>query len=223
MNNSEKLTALVFGATGLTGRFVLELLMNDNRYDEIRVFVRNEIKINSGKIKQHIFTSEKIEEISDKITGDHLFCCIGTTIKKAGSKSVFYNIDHDLVEKIAEIASSNNVKSFSVISSAGANSNSRNFYLNTKGKMEISVKKYRFNNLTIVRPGMLMGIREERRPLEEVGKVLVKVLSPLMVGPLKKYKPIHSATVAGAMISLANQPNGEYIIESNEIQNYINN
>lgn len=212
-------TALVFGASGLTGNFVVEHLLHDDNYDVIKVFVRKEQNVISGKIKQIIFTSENIEQISDQITGDHLFCCIGTTIKKAGSKQSFLKTDHDLVEKIAKIASDNKVKSFVVISSIGANHNSRNFYLNTKGKMEESIKTFTFDNLSIVRPSMLMGIRTEKRMMEEVGKVIAQFVAPIMVGKIKKYRPIHASTVATAMIKLASQPNGKYLLESDQIEN----
>lgn len=223
MINDKKLTAIVFGSTGLTGHFVTELLLADPRYEVVKVFTRKELRILSGRVKQVIFDEDNIDKVAGEITGDHLFCCIGTTIKKAGSKEQFYKIDHTLVEKIAQVASINRVKSFIVISSIGANNNSRNFYLGTKGKMEESIKTFNFENLSIVRPSMLMGMRKESRPLEEVGKVIAKFISPLMFGRIAKYKPIHSATVAKAMITLANKERGVYILESNELEQLVKN
>lgn len=218
MVNDKKLTGIVFGASGLTGHFVTEFLLADPRYDVVKVFTRRELKILSGKVKQVIFDEDNLNKVESEISGDHLFCCIGTTIKKAGSKEQFYKIDHNLVEKIAQSASANNVGSFSVVSSIGANHNSRNFYLGTKGKMEESIKTFNFDNLSIVRPSMLMGIRQEARPLEEIGKVMAKVVSPLLFGRMAKYKPIHAATVGKVMIYLANKGKGTYILESNEIE-----
>jgi uncharacterized protein YbjT (DUF2867 family) len=215
---SEKYTALVFGASGLTGKFVTEHLIADSAYDTIKIFVRKEINIQHGKVKQIIFKSEDVEQLSTQLSGDHLFCCIGTTIKKAGSKEVFYRTDHDLVERIAQIASSNKVKSFIVISSIGARDNSSNFYLNTKGKMEESIKTFSFNNLCIVRPSMLLGLRNERRLLEDGGKILIRVLSPLLIGFAKKYRPIHASTVAKAMIKLAKDFKGTNTIESDQLE-----
>lgn len=216
--DSVKYTAVVFGASGLTGKFITEHLIADKHYEQVKLFVRKEFNINHGKVRQVVFNPENILSISEEITGDHLFCCIGTTIKKAGSRDVFFNTDHDLVEKIAKVASSNKIKSFVVISSIGASDNSRNFYLNTKGKMEESIRTFTFDNLSIVRPSMLLGIRRERRPLEEIGKMLAKVISPLFIGSLKKYKAIHASTVAKAMINLAKRPKGIYIVESDELE-----
>lgn len=216
--NNEKLTALVFGASGLTGKFVIEHLINDPDYELIKIFVRKELKIQHGKIRQVIINPDNIELISNEVVGDHLYCCIGSTIKKAGSKEVFYKTDHDLVERIAKIASSNKVRSFVVISSIGAKDRSSNFYLNTKGKMEESIKTFNFNNLSIVRPSMLLGIRHERRLLEEAGKIVVRLLSPLLIGVTKKYKPIHASTVAKAMIKIAKDLKGTNIIESDQLE-----
>lgn len=218
---TEKFTALVFGATGLTGRFLIEHLIGDSRYDSIILFVRNEIKTNHGKIKQIVYNPDKVEDFSSEIVGDHLFCCIGTTIKKAGSREAFYKIDHTLVERIAKIASANKVRSFVVISSIGANDRTSNFYLSTKGKMEESIKTFTFNNLSILRPSMLLGMRHEKRSMEELGKTIAKVLTPLLIGSLRKYRPIHASSVAQAMIILANKPKGVYTVESDEITNLL--
>lgn len=216
--NNEKLTALVFGASGLTGKFVIEHLINDPDYELIKIFVRKELKIQHGKIRQVVINPDNIELISNEVVGDHLYCCIGSTIKKAGSKEVFYKTDHDLVERIAKIASSNKVRSFVVISSIGAKDRSSNFYLNTKGKMEESIKTFNFNNLSIVRPSMLLGIRHEKRLFEEAGKIVVRLLSPLLIGVTKKYKPIHASTVAKAMIKIAKDLKGTNIIESDQLE-----
>ncbi len=221
--STEKLTAIVFGGSGLTGRFLIEHLITDNRYDSIKVFVRKELPVYSGKVKQLIFDPVKIDMIQNEISGDHLFCCIGTTIKDAGSKESFFKTDHDLVEKIAKYGSSNKVRSFVVISSIGAKHDSGNFYLNTKGKMEESVKTFNFELLAIVRPSMLLGIRSKKRSGEEIGKVIVKFLSPLMIGSLRKFKPIHASTVAKVMIILANGEKGIRIIQSDELVRIANN
>lgn len=220
--DEKKYTAIVFGASGLTGHFVTELLIADPRYNHIKLFVRKELNFPSDKVKQYVFNSDKLDVVTSEVTGNHLFCCLGTTIKKAGSREVFFKTDHGLVERIAQIASFNKVESFVVISSLGANDHSRNFYLNTKGKMEESIKTFSFNNLSIVRPSMLMGIRRERRPLEEVSKVLSKVVIPFMVGSMRKYRPIHAEIVARAMIKLANKPKGTYTLESDKIEQLVN-
>jgi uncharacterized protein YbjT (DUF2867 family) len=218
METTGKLTALIFGSTGLTGRFLTELLLKDARYDRIILFVRKESKNYHGKIQQIVFNPDRIEEIKDRITGDQIFCCIGSTIKKAGSKEEFFKIDHHLIVNIAKAAISNGIKVFSVISSIGASSKSSNFYLKTKGLTEDVLQSLDFENLSILRPSMLLGIRSESRPLEEAGKVVFRILGKLMTGKLKKYRPIHAETVARAMIMAANQTLKVNLLESDKIE-----
>ncbi len=218
METTEKLTALVFGSSGLIGRFLTELLIKDSRYEKVILFVRKEAQYYHGKIEQIVFDSDRIEEIRDKISGDQIFCCLGSTIKKAGSKEEFFKIDHHLIVNIAKAAISNEIKVFSVISSIGASSKSSNFYLHTKGLTEDVLLSLDFKNLSILRPSMLLGIRSESRPLEEIAKVVFKILGKLMTGKLKKYRPIHAETVARAMIVLANQNLKANILESDKLE-----
>lgn len=218
MEKTSKLSALVFGSTGLTGSFLTELLSKDSQYERVIIFVRKEIKLYHGKIKQVVFNPERIEEIKHEIIGDQLFCCLGSTIKKAGSKEAFFKVDHHLIIDIAKAAKANGIKVFSLISSIGANPKSSNFYLNTKGLTEEVLKSMDFDNLVILRPSMLLGLRSENRPLEETGKVVFKALGKLMIGKLKKYRPIHAETVARAMIKIANQNQRIIILESDKIE-----
>ncbi|NTW24822.1 MAG: NAD(P)H-binding protein [Lentimicrobium sp.] len=218
MGKEGNLTAVIFGGSGLTGRFLKELLLKDSRYEKLILFVRKEMPAYHGKIRQVVFDPDKISEIESEITGNQVFCCIGSTIKKAGSKDVFFKIDHDLVINIAKAAFKNQIPVFTVISSIGAKANTSNFYLNTKGLMEENLKSIGFKNLNILRPSMLLGLRSERRMMEETGKVVMKALGFLFIGKLKKYKPIHAETVARAMIKAANSNNGNIILESDKIQ-----
>jgi uncharacterized protein YbjT (DUF2867 family) len=218
METNRKLTALVFGSSGLTGRFLTELLIKDPRYDKIILFVRKESNNYHGKTQQIVFNPDKIEDIKERIAGDQLFCCLGSTIKKAGSKEDFFKIDHHLVVNIAKASKSNGIKTFSVISSIGASPKSSNFYLNTKGLTEEVLQTLDFENLSILRPSMLLGLRSESRPMEEAGKVVFRVLGKLMTGKLKKYRPIHAETVARAMIVAANQNLKVNILESDKIE-----
>ncbi len=218
MGNNTRLTALVFGASGLTGSFVSNMLSEDNRYEKVILFVRNLLPLQHPKISQILFDPEKPEGVADMIRGDHLFCCIGTTIKKAGNKAGFYRTDHDLVLNIGRIAAANGVSSFVLISSIGANPNSRNYYLRTKGAVENSLRGLSFPNLSIVRPSMLLGIRSEYRFGEETGKLVMKVIQPLFTGRLKKYRGIHAAVVAKAMIVAAFRENGIFVYESDRLE-----
>jgi uncharacterized protein YbjT (DUF2867 family) len=218
MEKTSKLTALVFGGTGLTGNFLTEFLTRDSRYDRVIIFVRKEIKLYHGKIKQIVFNPDRIEDIKHEIVGDQVFCCLGSTIKKAGSKEAFFKVDHHMIVDIAKAANANGIKVFSVISSIGANPKSSNFYLNTKGLTEEVLKSIDFDSLNILRPSMLLGLRSENRPMEEAGKVVFKVMGKLMIGKFKKYRPIHAETVARAMIKVANQNQRITILESDKIE-----
>jgi uncharacterized protein YbjT (DUF2867 family) len=211
-------TALVFGATGLVGNELSNLLLYDDHYDLIKVFVRKEMDLEHPKLVQVITSLENPEEIASEIKGDDLYCCLGTTKKKAGSREAFAKVDLDLPLKIAEIAGKNQVRKFIVVSSIGAKPNSRNFYLRTKGKMEQAILGMNFENICIVRPSILLGQRKESRFGEEAGKVFVRIFSFMLNGPLKKYKGIHAQTVARAMIRLANTVNNRVILESHKLQ-----
>jgi uncharacterized protein YbjT (DUF2867 family) len=150
--------------------------------------------------------------------GDDLFICLGTTIKKAGSVKKMEEIDCDLPVKIAELASTNNVKRIAVVSSLGASASSKNYYLRIKGKMEEGIMKLNFENIAIVRPSMLLGERKEKRTGETVGKIVMKTFKPLLTGKLRKYRAIHGKDVARAMITILQNDPGKNIYESDEIQ-----
>lgn len=212
------LTAVVFGSSGLTGRFLTELLVKDNRYSSILLFVRKEIKVYHGKIKQIIFNPDNLDSVLNEIKGDQVFCCVGTTIKKAGSKESFLETDYKLIVAIARATSDNGIPVITFISSIGANPESRNFYLNTKGLTENAIKVLKFETFNILRPSLLLGLRPEYRQMEEFSKSMLKFLGFLMVGRFKKYRPIHAETVARAMIKVANDNHGINIIESDKIE-----
>jgi uncharacterized protein YbjT (DUF2867 family) len=211
-------TALVFGATGLVGNELTNLLLSNDHYDFIKIFVRKKTEIQHPKLIQVVNTLENPEEIADDIKGDDLFCCLGTTRKKAGSREAFEWVDLHLPLKIASIALKNEVRKFLVVSSIGAKPSSRNFYLRTKGFMEQGILALNFENICIVRPSILLGQRTESRLGEEVGKFLVGIFSFMFIGPLKKYKGIRAETVARAMIRLANTVNKRAILESHKLQ-----
>jgi uncharacterized protein YbjT (DUF2867 family) len=215
----KKKTALVFGSTGLIGGIITELLLKDDNYHEVRVFSRRKIEIEHPKLKVVINDLEDPDKIAEEIMGDDLFCCLGTTMKKAGSKAAFEKVDLHLPVSVARIASENGVSKFLVVSSIGAGSSSMGFYLRTKGKMEEAVTSFPFRYIAVLRPSLLLGDRREVRKGEEVGKFLATVTMPLYRGPLKKYRPIQGATVAKAMIKLANsQKEGIDFFESDEIE-----
>jgi uncharacterized protein YbjT (DUF2867 family) len=214
----EKRTALVFGATGLVGNLLLEELVNNGHYGLIRIFVRQNTGIFNQDMEQVVtdFTDSAI--LRETIKGDDLFICLGTTIKKAGSIEKMEKIDRDLPVMIAEIAHVNGVSRIAVVSSIGADSKSKNYYLRIKGEMEEGILNVSFARTVIVRPSMLLGERKEKRPGELAGKVVMKVFNPLLAGKLLKFRAVHGRDVARAMIILLDMQSDRKIFESDDIQ-----
>ena len=218
-----KKTAILFGASGLVGEKVLLRLLSEDRYEKIKIFSRSEIPFQNEKISLTKTDFSNFGEIKQEITGNDLFCCLGTTRKKAGSQENFRKIDFDLVVDIAKAAFKNQVANFLVISSVGANAQSRNFYLRTKGEMEKEILQIPFQKTVILRPSLLMGKRKEFRFLESVGKFVFGLLSFLLIGGLRKYKPNYASDVAGVMVRLAKVTTSKKIFEPNDINLFSNN
>lgn len=211
-------TAIVFGATGLVGNLLIEELVNSVDYLAIKIFVRQPTGISEPKVEEIVADFSNLARYSQKITGDDLFICIGTTINKAGSVANMEKIDRDLPVQIAKLAQINGLKNVAVVSSMGAAETSRNYYLRIKGEMETDILKLNFENTAIVRPSMLLGERKEKRLGEIVGKVVMKTFQPVLIGRLLKYRAIHARDVSRAMILMMQNKRGKNIIESDELQ-----
>jgi uncharacterized protein YbjT (DUF2867 family) len=212
-------TAIIFGATGLIGKNLLNMLIIDQSYDKIKIFVRKKPGLSHAKVEVQVSDLIDIIKLKDLIKGNDLFCCLGTTISKAGSQDAFRKIDYELPTEIAMIAAENKVNGFFVVSSLGADHNSSNFYLRTKGEMEEATKKSGVNSIGIFRPSLLLGARNEFRFGETMGKTVMKLINPLLFGCLKKYRGIEAADVAKAMIAAAREhKSGANIYQSDEIQ-----
>jgi len=196
-------TALLLGASGLIGNEVLKLLLLDASFERVKVFVRKPLPIEHSKLEQHIVNFEDAGSFSSLIKGDVFFCCIGTTIKTAGSKDEFLKVDYTYALESAETAKKNGIEKFLLISSIGADPCSSNFYLKVKGDIETSLEKLKFKSLIILRPSMLLGDRKEFRFGEAAGKIFMKIFSLAFIGRLKKYKAIEAATAARAMVQLS--------------------
>lgn len=211
-------TALLFGGTGAVGREVLHLLINDHRYDKVIVFSRKVIPIEHPKLEIILDALSDLDRIADKIRGEDLFCCVGTTSRKAGSREAFKKVDLDIPVNLARIACENGVDGFIVISSVGAGSKKAGFYLSVKTEMEDQVIQFDFKRLAIVRPSLLLSDRDEFRFGEEAGKALNKLLGWAMTGRLEKYRGIRTDDVARAMISIMNMDHPKITWESDELQ-----
>ncbi len=216
-------TALLFGATGLVGSHLLNLLISNNNYSKIKVFVRSSIELNDPKIEIIQTDFNNLNNHREDIKGDDCFFCIGTTKKNSPDKNEYKRVELEVPKQVAQIAKSNLVNSFVFVSSGYADPQSSGDYLKFKGLVEEELKRLNFSKLGIMRPSFLLGNRQEKRVGEKIGIFVFKLLSPLFLGPLKKMKPIHSATVAKAMIRTANEKLEKKVFESNEIAELVLN
>jgi len=213
--------ASVIGGTGLIGKELVEQLANNENYSVIKVFLRCRIEdwSEQTKIEQIVTDFRDQTSLEDQILSDDLYICIGTTLKKAGSKINQQHIDLDLPLAIAEAAKRKQINQVAVVSSVGAAPKSASFYLNLKGKLEQGLKDLNFEYLVVVRPSVLLGKRNEFRFGEFVAGYLLQVTK--FIPFLRKYQPIKGAQVAKKMIELMNTNSSErtVIIHSPELQN----
>lgn len=198
-------TALLAGASGLVGSYCLRLLLQSNRYDKVIVISRKALPVQHPKLRQLVVDFDKLDTYKHSLIADDIYCTLGTTIKKAGSKENFYKVDYTYVVNLAAITSANFASQFLVVSAVGANANASIFYSRVKGQMENTVKPMPFLGVHIFQPSLLLGPRQEMRFGEQVGSVLNKVFGGLLVGSLKKYKAISAEEVAQAMLNAAMQ------------------
>ena len=214
-------TALLFGSTGLVGGHVLNYLIQNSNYSKIKLFVRSFTGINNSKIEIINTDFNNLNKHAEDIKGDECFFCIGTTKKKSPNKNEYQKIELDIPKKIAQIAKSNSVKSFFFVSSGYANPKSSSEYLKFKGLVEEEIKNLNFDKIGIMRPSFLLGERQEERIGEKFGIIIFKLLTPILIGPFRKMRPIQSEIVARAMIKLANENIDQSVFESNEISNLV--
>ena len=212
-------TALIIGASGLVGTELVKQLLADADFDSVKVFVRKKLDVNDPKAEQVIVDFNDLKKYPEQITGDVVFCSMGTTIKTAGSQEAFVKVDYTYVLNFAEIAKKNGIPRFVIVSSLGVKQNASNFYLRVKHDVEEALRRLKFHSLIIVRPSLLLGNRKEFRFGERFAKVVMTGLGFLFIGKLKKYKGIDAATVAKAMIALSKTDLEEVsVFESDRLQ-----
>src|ERR1043165_2539867 len=202
-------TALIIGATGLVGEQCLGELLNSVAYDKVIALTRRKIEDKNitkrAKFQNVVTDFENLDSIAEQLKADDVFCAIGTTIKKAGSKEAFRKVDFDIPLKLAEVARKNGAKKFVLVSSLGADAGSSIFYSKVKGELEDALKKLRFDWVFIFRPSILMGDRKESRPGEAAGIFFAQKLSFLLSGPLKKYRGTPVYLLARLMVKAAQE------------------
>ena len=216
-------TALVFGSTGLIGGHILSLLINNNNYNKIKIFVRSSPSNLNEKVDVILTDFLNLNSISSTINGDDCFFSIGTTKKKSPDKNEYRRIEYNIPVEIAKIAKANSVNNFSYVSSGYADHNHSSAYLKNKGDVEILLQKLNFSKLAIMRPSFLLGNRKEFRIGETIGSIALKTLSPILLGKIRKIRPIKAETVAKAMIIALNSDNNKNIFGSDQIEELVLN
>ncbi|MDL5510553.1 nucleoside-diphosphate sugar epimerase [Arenibacter sp. M-2] len=212
-------TAIILGATGLTGGFLLQMLLKDERYIRIKLFTRSSIGFSHPKLEEHIVDLLTLESYKNDFLADEVFCCIGTTKAKTPDTEMYRRIDFGIPVTAAKICRDKGINTFLVISAMGANSKSGVNYNRIKGEMEEAVLKCGIPNTYILQPSLIGGKRDEKRIGEWIAKQFMKVLDYILVGPLEKYRSIDPEVIATAMVWLANNNYEKTRIQSDEIRN----
>lgn len=207
---------MIAGATGLVGGHLLRRLLAQVSYTRVEILVRRESSISHPKIIQRIVDFEHLEA-GLAAAADDVFCCLGTTIKKAGSQDAFRRVDHDYPLMLARMAQAAGARRFLMVSALGADPHSSVFYSRVKGEAERDIAAIGLPTVIFMRPSILLGERQEHRPGEGAGALVGQLIAPLLVGPLRKYRPIHADDVAAAMIYAANHDVPAGPVDSDEI------
>lgn len=194
-------TAVIIGSSGLIGEALTSLLLQDDRFSQVRILVRRPVSLRHPKLDIRVVNFDEPDELSAQLgNGDCLFCCVGTTQKKVkGDKQAYRKVDYDIPITTARLGITNGFRQYLLVSAVGANPNSGNFYLQLKGSVEEDLTVLPYQAIHIFRPSLLLGHRQESRTGEKIAQVLMPALSFLLQGPLRKYRAIGARQVAQAM------------------------
>ncbi len=213
-------SVLLAGATGLVGGYCLRLLLDSPEILEVNMITRRPLNIAHPKLKEHcVEFSEMGDVFPQEVTWDAVFCCLGTTMKQAGSREEFKKVDLEYVIALAELGKKHQAEKFLVVSSMGASKNSPIFYSRIKGRMEAEISKIGYKSVDIFRPSFLVGHRANPRFGERWGEKAMQIINPVLVGPMRSYRSISAERIARVMVSVAARSEmGVQIYPSNEIQ-----
>lgn len=211
--------AIIAGATGLVGSHLLEILLEEGKYDRIVSFVRRPSGMSHPVLRERLVAFKDLDSMEFNSEVDDIYCCLGTTMSKAGSKKNFIQVDFDYPLKLAEIGLRYGAKRMFIISSMGANRKSMFFYNKVKGKLEEAISKLPFRSIGIFRPALILGDRNESRMGEEIAKNLISFIEPILPKSMSKYKGVHARDIAKAMFDFSQlEDEGVQIIESDKIR-----
>lgn len=207
--------AILIGATGATGNDLLDLLLKDDTYKQVDIFVRREVELQHDKLRIHVIDFDKPEQWKHLVKGDVLISCLGTTLKDAGSKEAQWKVDYDYQYQFAKAAKENNVNHFVLVSSSSSSPDSRFFYLRMKGRLEEAVKSLGFSRLVIFNPPGLVRKNSDRTG-EVVGMKAIQFLNK--IGIIRSYKVMPTEILARAIInSTKNKENGIFMLKGHAI------
>src|ERR1700730_16702218 len=210
-------TAFVAGATGLVGSHCLRTLLDSGAYERVVAFTRRPLGQQHPRLVETIVDFNKLEDVEPFPTAD-VFCALGTTIAKAGSQADFLKVDFEYPRIIAERSAAAGANQFLLVSSAGANPQSSNFYLRVKAQLEKAVTGLSFESVHIFRPSFLIGARAEFRVADALAGAAMRAVQFALVGKLRKYRPIAASTVASAMVVAAREAKpGRHIYHYDDI------
>jgi uncharacterized protein YbjT (DUF2867 family) len=211
-----KKTALLAGATGLVGSALLPLLLASDRYAKVIVVGRRPVAAQHPKLVQVVTDLDQLEHERLRLIADDVYCCLGTTIRQAGSQEAFYKVDFLYVVQLAALTAGNFAAQFLVVSSLGADTHSRFYYSRVKGEMQEAVCQVPFRAIHIFQPSLLLGERPAPRLGERFGAAVLALVRPLLRGGWRKYRPVAAHTVAQAMLRAAQDDGGGVRIHSSE-------
>lgn len=203
------LTALVIGATGATGKELVKLLLEDESFASVKIFIRKEIDLTHQKLEKHLVDFERSADWKNDLRGDVLFSALGTTLKQAGSEAAQYKVDFTYQFETAKAAADGGVENYVLVSSTGADSKSFFFYPRMKGELEETVKTLGFQRIHIFQPGILDRNGNDQRPMENLGLTAIKALNS--VGLFKSQTPMPVKTLAEKMIKVSKSAPSEKV------------
>ena len=213
-------SVVVMGATGLVGGHLVQMLAADETVEKVVAPVRRAVTdwVHQRRIEAPVVDLDALSQSARRFQADQIFICLGTTMKVAGSKDAFRRVDFDYVVESARLAVEGGARDAYLVSSLGADSGSNVFYSRIKGEAEAAVSALPFRSVQILRPSVLVGERKTTRPGERIGIAVGRLLTPVLIGPARRYRPIEALTVARAMAAASRRPEpGVHVLESEEI------
>jgi uncharacterized protein YbjT (DUF2867 family) len=211
--------ALIAGGTGLVGSNLVRLLIESQDYGKVVSVGRRGLGWSNPKLEQIVVDFSDMKALPAELRVDDAFCALGTTMQKAGSREAYTKVDCEAVVNFGRAAFDRGAKTFVVVSALGANPTSRFFYSRVKADTENALRGLRFQTLVILRPSLIVGTRPQHRYVEDLAHLLLLILKPVLIGPLKKYRFVEASTIAKNMLASAQYPKpGTKIIESDQIR-----